>query len=214
VDTELIASYASRIRLNANTNLRLGAGVNYNTVRLDGNAMTPEQAGDPVLGRYLNSFVDMHILDFNLGLALTHRNYYLSYGAHNVNRGAIHSGDVFMDRKPATHIVQAGFRQALSKDFSVILNFMQRMQADLPDNTELNLKVLMLDRLWLGAGHRRDYANNFQLGLVLDRFRVGYIYELPSTRSYLLPNTTHEFTAVFNLFRPNGRRTVDEVLIW
>jgi type IX secretion system PorP/SprF family membrane protein len=124
VDTELIARYASGIRLDANTNLRLGAGVNYNTVRLDGNAMTQEQAGDPVLGRYLNSFADMQILDFNLGLALTHRNYYLSYGAHNVNRGAIRSGDVFMDRKPVTHIMQAGFRQALSKDFSVIMNFM------------------------------------------------------------------------------------------
>ncbi|WP_143961270.1 PorP/SprF family type IX secretion system membrane protein [Litoribacter populi] len=213
-ETEIIASYASRIRISASTNLRLGAGVNYNTVRLDGNRLNTEQSNDPTTGQYLNNFANMNVLDFNIGLAITHANYYVSYGAHNVNKGALSSGDVFMERKPTVSIIQAGFRQALSKDVAVITNFMYRSQEDLPDNTEFNVKALLMDKLWIGAGHRVNYANNFQLGFLLNKMSIGYVYETPMNRSYLLPNTTHEFMATFRLFKSNERTNPKEVLIW
>ncbi|MBS9525631.1 type IX secretion system membrane protein PorP/SprF [Litoribacter alkaliphilus] len=213
-ETEIIASYASRIRISSSTNLRLGAGVNYNTVRLDGSRLSTEQLNDPTTGQYYNNFANMNVLDFNIGLAITHANYYLSYGAHNVNKGALSSGDVFMERKPTVSILQAGYRQALSADLAVIANFMYRSQEDLPDNTEFNVKALLMDKLWIGAGHRVNYANNFQLGFLLNKMSIGYVYETPMNRSYLLPNTTHEFLASFRLFRTNQRTHSKEVLIW
>lgn len=39
-ETGLVVSYASRVRLTEKHNLRLGAGVSYTNVRLDGTAMT------------------------------------------------------------------------------------------------------------------------------------------------------------------------------
>ncbi|MCH7412100.1 type IX secretion system membrane protein PorP/SprF [Belliella sp. R4-6] len=214
IETEMIASYASRIQIAEKTSIRLGVGVNYNRVRLDGNNLTTEQANDPNIAQYLNGFANMQVLDFNIGLALTHPNYYVSYAMHNVNQGAINSGDAFMERKPRVGIVQAGYRNAISSNLSVATNFMYRSQVDLPDNIEFNFKVLMMDKIWLGAGHRIDYANNFQLGVLLPFMRVGYVYELPMSRSYLLPNTTHEFLAVIPLFRKNVRENKKEVLIW
>ncbi|ERM80214.1 membrane protein [Rhodonellum psychrophilum GCM71 = DSM 17998] len=214
VDTELMLSYASRIRISENTNLRLGMGVNYNTVRLDGNQLNAEQSNDPVMGQYVNGFANMQVLDLNIGMALTHQKFYVSYAMHNINQGALSSGDIFMERKAPVSVIQAGYRSMVTENFGLALNLMHRFQNDLPDNTEFNLKAILMDKIWLGAGHRVNYANNFQLGLIFPVVRIGYVYELPSSKSYLLPNTTHEFLAVFPIFRKNFRTTKDEVLIW
>lgn len=199
-ETELILGYASRVRLSETVNLRLGAGINYNTVRLDPSRMTTEQADDPTLTQYMGNFADMQILDFNIGLALTHEKYYVSYGMHNVNQGGISSGDMFMERKPRVGILQAGFREKLSPGLVFATNMMWRTQEDLPDNFEFNVKMLMKERFWLGAGHRVDYASNLQLGFVMNRMRIGYVYEFPMQKSYLLPNTTHEFMLTYSIF--------------
>ncbi|PRY87570.1 PorP/SprF family type IX secretion system membrane protein [Mongoliibacter ruber] len=214
VDTELMLSYASRIQIGEKTHIRLGAGVNYNTVRLDGSNMTTEQSNDPTISQYIHGFANMQVLDFNIGMALTHPKYYVSYAMHNVNQGALNSGDVFMDRKAPVSVVQAGYRSMVTDNFGIASNFMFRSQSDLPDNIEFNLKAILMDKIWVGAGHRVDYANNFQFGLILPAVRIGYVYEMPSVGAYLLPNTTHEFLAVFPIFRKNVRTSKDEVLIW
>ncbi|GAB2607833.1 PorP/SprF family type IX secretion system membrane protein [Belliella aquatica] len=199
-ETEFVASYASRIQIGEKTNLRLGAGLNYRSVRLDGNSMTTEQADDPIVGQYLGSFSNMQVVDFNLGIAVTHPNYYVSYAVHHVNQGAINSGDVFMERMPRVGIFQAGYRNRMSDNLALATNFMYRSQVDLPDNVEFNMKVVLKEKFWLGGGHRIDYANNFQFGLLFDKMRIGYIYEMPTLKSYLLPNVTHEFMLTYALF--------------
>ncbi|QDH81319.1 type IX secretion system membrane protein PorP/SprF [Echinicola soli] len=213
-ETGLVVSYASRVRLTAKHNLRLGAGVSYTNVRLDGTAMTVEEQADDVLSNYIGGFSDMQIVDVNLGLALTHANYYLSYAMHQVNGGKISSGDDFMEGRPINYIVQAGYREALGNNMAISSNFFFRSQKNLPDNVEFNVKALFMDRFWIGGGHRIDYANNLQAGLIFDKFKLGYVYEFPTNGSYLLPGTTQEFMVVFNLFRKNERRQPDEVLIW
>lgn len=199
-ETELIGSYASRIQLGERSNLRLGAGVNYRSIRLDGNRMTTQQVDDPIVGQYLGTFSAMEVLDFSLGLALTHRDYYVSFAVHHANEGAISSGDFFMERLPRVGVFQAGYRSRLNDDLALATNFMYRSQSDLPDNIEFNFKVVLRDMIWLGGGHRIDYANNLQFGLLLDRMRIGYIYEMPMLKSYLLPNVTHEFMLTYALF--------------
>ena len=199
-ETELIISYGTRVQLSEQASLRLGAGVNINQIRLDGNSLNTEQANDPRVMQYLGGFANMNLLDFNLGMSLTHPNYYMSYGVHNVNKGSISSGDVFMDRKPMVHIIQAGFRNRVADHMAIIANGMYRSQADLPTNVEFNLKFLFYDRVWIGGGHRIDYANHAQVGMVMGRLNVGYVYEFPKQESYLLPNPTHELMVTFRLF--------------
>ncbi len=213
-ETELLLAYASRVRLTARHQLRLGAGLNYQTIRLDGNALTSEQAGDPLIGQYVGGFSDMQIFDFNLGLALTHKSYYLSYAMHNVNKGRIASGEEFMEGRPVTYIAQAGYREALSSQVSLILNGFYRNQEGLPDNIEFNVKTLLGNKLWIGGGHRFDYASNLQFGVVFDKIRLGYVYEFPSNRSYLLPGQTHEFALVYRLFGTYENSSDHAPAIW
>lgn len=199
-ENELILSYSTRIRISKQAALRLGAGFNFNGIRLDGNNLTTEQVNDQIVNQYLGGFAYMNVVDFNLGLALTHPKYYVSYGTHHVNEGNMSSGDVFMDGKSMVSILQAGYRHRVTEELTVIVNTMWRSQDDLPDNLEFNAKFMLYDRLYAGLGHRVDYANHAQLGMVLGKVRFGYVYEWPSLKSYLLPNTTHEMMLSIRLF--------------
>lgn len=211
-ETELLLGYASRIRLSANHNLRLGVGLSHQQIRLDGTLLNPEEQNDPTLGQYLGQFTDMTVTDFNIGMALTHRNYYVSYGMHRVNGGRLTSGDAFMDRYPASNILQAGFRDRIGGSMSLIVNGMYRTQADLPDQLDVNVKLLLQDRVWVGVGHRADYASNVQFGVLAGGLRLGYVFEFPVAQSYQLPGRIHEFTAILQLF---GRdRDSSQVPIW
>lgn len=214
MDTELMLSYSSRVRLGKATNLRLGAAVNYNTIRLDGNNLTTEMAADPTLSQFLNSFADMTIIDFNLGAALTHQNYYLAYGVQNVNRGQISRGEVFLDQKSMVHIFQTGFRQPVNENLSLFSHVLYRIQSDLPSNIELNVKAMLKEKVWIGIGHRVDYATNFQLGFLMQKIRFGYAYEIPASRAFLIPNPTHEFMASFFIFRKMDRAGDMGDVIW
>ncbi len=75
----------------------------------------------------------MQVVDFNLGLALTHSNYYVSYGMHRVAGGKITSGDEFMNGYPTSNVIQGGYREALSPNLAVIFNAFYRTQKDLND---------------------------------------------------------------------------------
>jgi type IX secretion system PorP/SprF family membrane protein len=213
-ENELTVNYAARVRLTDKHNLRLGTGVSYQSIRLDGNALTTEEANDPTIGKYLGSFSNMNVLDLNIGMALTHANYYVSYGIHRVNGGDIQNGDEFMDGYPAEQMIQAGYREALNENLAVAVNGFFRSRKDLPNIMEFNLKLLMMDHFWLGVGHRVDYASNVQVGFLTGKLRLGYVYEFPMAESYLLPGGIHEFSLALNLFRTNERRTRDEVMIW
>ena len=111
-------------------------------------------------------------------------------------------------------MIQDGYREALSPNLELIFNTFYRTQKDQKDNFELNLKALLMDRLWLGVGHRVSAATNLQMGILTKRLRIGYLFEFPTGGGYNLPGNTHEFTAVFSLFRDNTRRSANEVLIW
>ncbi len=203
-ESELILSYATRIQVSEKAGLRMGAGLNINSIRLDGTRMTSEQANDATLAQYLGGFADMNVVDLNIGMSITHPNYYISYGVNNINEGSINSGDVFMDKKPRVGIAQAGYRNSVSENVTLITNAMWRTQSNLPANVEFNMKLMFKEKFWVGGGHRADYANNAQLGVLMGKMRFGYVYEWPMLKSYLLPNQTHEFMVSYRLFGGNA----------
>ena len=203
-ESELILSYATRIQVSEKAGLRMGAGLNINSIRLDGTRMTSEQAADATLAQYLGGFADMNVLDLNIGMSITHPNYYISYGVNNINEGSINSGDVFMDKKPRVGVAQAGYRNSVSENVTLITNAMWRTQSNLPANVEFNMKLMFKEKFWVGGGHRADYANNAQLGVLMGKMRFGYVYEWPMLKSYLLPNQTHEFMVSYRLFGGNA----------
>jgi type IX secretion system PorP/SprF family membrane protein len=181
---------------------------------MDGNALTWEEQNDPAFGEYVGQFSDMQVVDFNIGLALTHKKYYLSYGIHRVNAGQLTKGDQFMNAYPAEKMVQFGVRESLTDQLALIINGFYRSRKDLPEVMELNVKALLMNKMWVGAGQRVGYATNFNFGILTQNMRIGYLYELPVQKTYLLPGGTHEITAVFNLFNSFEPRHQREIMIW
>jgi uncharacterized membrane protein YpjA len=119
-----------------------------------------------------------------------------------------------VESKPIVSIFQTGFRQSITPNFSVFSHMMYRIQSDLPSTMEFNIKALLMEKVWVGVGHRIDYAFNMQLGYVLPKFKFGYAYEMPVSGSFLIPNPTHEFMLSYYIFRKSDsmRKTGD--LIW
>ncbi|MCU0401400.1 MAG: type IX secretion system membrane protein PorP/SprF [Algoriphagus sp.] len=213
-ENEFIVSYASRIRLSESHNLRLGAGVIHQSIRLDGNSLTWEEQNDPALGEFIGQFSNLQVIDFNIGLALTHKNYYLSYGIHRVNGGLLSKGDKFINAYPAEKMIQFGVRESLTDQLALIINGFYRSRKDLPEVMEFNVKALLMNKVWIGAGQRVSYATNFNFGFLTQNMRIGYLYELPVNKSYLMPGGTHEITAVINLFNSYQPKYQREISIW
>lgn len=198
-ENQLLINYATRIRVAEKANVRLGAGVFYQGVKLDGNQLTFEQQNDPKLSEYLGKVSDQQFLDFNLGISLTHPNYYFGYSIQRINSGRISGGDSFLDRFPKEHMIQAGYRQDLSQDFEVSTDFLYRSWEGGRDILDFNLRLLMKKTVWLGFGHRFDFASNVQGGIKIKRLKFGYVYEFPSSTNYLLPGNIQEFMLSYQL---------------
>lgn len=212
-ETEMILGYASRVRINEKNHIRLGAGINLQSIRLDGNALSTIQQQDATINQYVGSFASLRIYDFNLGMALTHPNYYISFGAHNITKGRVSSGDDFMDGRPLIIMVQSGFRGHVSENLSLITNFFYADYGDLSDNMEFNVKALFYDSFWLGAGYRVEHARNVQIGFIKNKLRLGYVFEnaIKSNRSIL--GSTHEIMVVFN-FLGNTSIKPGKINLW
>jgi type IX secretion system PorP/SprF family membrane protein len=199
-DTRIILSYASRVSLTDKVGLRLGLGVNYALSNIDGSKIVADQVNDPIINQYFGSYADMRVLDFNAGLVLTHPNYFIGYSAHNISQGKYFiSGDAFMDEFPVEHIIQAGFKNRVGENVAISTTLMANSYRYSPLNLQINFKTLLYEWVWIGGGHRLNYAHNFQLGFLFSYFTFAYIYELPMTNAYLLPNTSHEFVLSIGL---------------
>ena len=61
-ENEITFNYASRIRISERHNLGLGAGISYQSMRLDGNALSAEEQNDAVLGGYLRAFSSTNVI--------------------------------------------------------------------------------------------------------------------------------------------------------
>ncbi|GGZ27058.1 hypothetical protein GCM10007049_19790 [Echinicola pacifica] len=199
-ETELLLNYTSRIKLSDKHFLGLGGGVKYMNTELDGTALSPDEAGDPAISRYMGGFADMKFLDFNFGLAVRTQEYYFAYAVQNLASGTISSGDDFYVARPPSHNFQAGFRGPVNESIGLIGNVLYRLQEDLPFNAELNFKALLLEKVWLGVAHRVDYSTGLQAGFILDRVNVGYSYEISTRNRAKMYGSTHEFVAAVRLF--------------
>lgn len=204
-ETELLLNYSNRIRLSEKHHLGLGIGVKYQNTELDGMALTPEQSDDPSLSQYLGGFAEMKFLDFNFGMALRHRQYYVGYAVQNIAAGKISSGDGFYNERPMSHNVQAGYRGKVSEQIGMAGNVLYRVQEDLPYNAEFNVKALFMEHVWIGVGHRVDYSTGLQAGFLMNRVSVGYSYEMATRRQSKMYGSTHEFMASVRLFDHYGK---------
>ena len=215
-ESQVQLSYASRVRLSERLSLRWGGAVVYNAQRLDGNKLTVDNESDPEFQGVLGQRLRQGKLDLNLGWTLTAENFYIGYAMQDVARGGIVSGgDEFLqDLYTRKHLVQAGYRTALSDEFGLVANAMLQYDDKLKESTEVQLKAIYQNMFWLGGSYRQDLAWSATAGLRLDQFRIGYAYEIPIQNARHVSRSTNEISLTYNLIPVKYPKYGRQVTIW
>jgi type IX secretion system PorP/SprF family membrane protein len=214
-ETQVYLSYGSAIRLSESLNLRWGSALSYKSNRLDGNKLIVDQ-DDPKHQHLLNHNNRKSRIDMNLGIALSSGNYYFAYALQDAARnGFIRTGDDFMEESYSRkHVLQAGYRTSLSKQFGLVVNGLYLYDKLHKETAEVQLKGVYDNMLWAGAGYRKDLAFNFTAGVRLNQLQLGYAYEMPAGDASAIPNNTNEIVISYRLYDSHAAGKGNQLLIW
>ncbi|WP_205500110.1 PorP/SprF family type IX secretion system membrane protein [Rufibacter psychrotolerans] len=212
--TQVNLSYGSRIRLSESLSLRVGVATTYDIQRLNGNKLVVDQEGDQEFAGYLGTENRVSKFDVNLGAMLTGEDFYVGYALQDITKGALSSGDAFMEGTyTIQHVVQAGYRTALSEQVGLVANGIFRYDSHQKETTEVQAKAVFQNIIWAGAGYRHNLAYTLNAGLRLNQFRVGYVHEIPTGDAAIKRNTS-EFMVTYNLLPVKYPKLGKKVTMW
>lgn len=217
-ETQVHLNYSSAITLNPNLVLRWGAGLNYALLALDGNKLTLDNQNDPRYTDLLNRNSRSGKLDLGVGLALSSRNFYVSYAMQDITEGkALRTGDEFMSEMYARkHVGMAGMRANVSDNLAFVLNGLYQYDALSESMVEAQLKGVYHDSFWIGAGYRNNLAFTATAGFSISNLMVSYLYENPIANAATIDKPTNEIAVAYrlNLQRGGGNRQTDCMVIF
>lgn len=218
------ASYAYRIRLNAEDDRRLsfGLGMGLNQYSIDGNRLSPTDQGDPNLPEGRVSTLKPNA---NVGVYYYTPSFYVGFSAMDIFPSNIYDNafagknnyDFLVTKKVPHYYLTAGYIFTLSEDFKLQPSIMFKDDLKGPTNVDNNLLLLWADRFWLGGSYRSAIKlwnkDNLQIGLeqkdavsvmagfyVTERLRIGYVYDFATSQLDNYQKGSHEISIGFFLF--------------
>jgi type IX secretion system PorP/SprF family membrane protein len=215
-ETHMNLSYGSQVRLSETLRLRAGAALTYQVSRLDPDKVTIDELDDP---EYQNLFGtdnnQTHKLDVNAGLTLTGRDFYLGYAIQDLAKGRLITGDHYYDNTfPLHHVVQGGYRRALTDHFGLVVNGIYRYDSKLEETLEGQLKGVWNNMLWAGAGYRKNQALTFTAGVRVNQFRLGYARETATGKAEGINAGTNELMVTYQLGGKDLAKAARALTIW
>jgi len=200
VENQIFVSYKSLVNISEKVRLQAGAAIAYHAQTLDGSKLTSEEASDPSLQNYVNQTSRSGRLDFNVGLALSGQDFYAGYAMQNV-RGGLggNKNDFFQNNSKMHHIVQGGYRQAVSEKLGLVFNGLFRFDSQLKETIEGQIKGVFYNTAWLGVGYRASLAYTLNVGFRMKQFQIGYAYEMPTGNAQMTGNGTNEIMVTYDL---------------
>lgn len=216
-ENQLFLSYSSQVRLSQKLSLRAGSAVTYNNIYLDYMDLTLDQTNDPELQDLMNSNNNkINKVDVNVGLTLTAENYYMGYALQDAAEGKLTAKGDYLNRAfPRQHIIQAGYRKALSEQFGLVVNGLYRYDSKLKENLEGQVKGVFNNAFWVGAGYRKDLAYTITAGVRLNQVKLGYNYESVTGDARQMRNgNSNELVLTYNFELVNYKGLGRKVAIW
>ena len=210
-------NYSARVSLTEALALRAGGVVSYNINRLNMTRLSFEQANDPVYGNAAMGFYNAHRTDINVGLALTHEQFYVGYALQNVMREGLYFGDDFLrETVSRKHLVQGGARKTISEELELVINGIFSYDRFQRLSFDVQAKSVFLKTFWAGAGYRQRSAYTITAGFIMRKINLSYLLEIPAGRSSALSNLTHEVALTFDLIQvqQDSWRQRREAITW
>lgn len=218
------ASYAYRIRLNEedDSRLALGLGVGVNQYSINGDRLSPTDAGDPNLPAGKVSTTKPNA---NFGAYYYNPSFYVGFSILDLFPSNIYDDifvgknnyDYLVTRKVPHYYLTAGFMVTLSEDIKLKPSIMIKEDFKGPTNVDLNAFFLLGERVWIGGSYRSGVKlwnkNNLQKGLeqndaasvmaeffITERLRIGYAYDFTTSKLDNYQKGSHEISIGFLLF--------------
>lgn len=215
-ENQLFLSYGSRVKLSESLSLRWGTAVTLSSQRLDGNKLTIDQENDPQYNDLLGHNNRLSKVDLNFGLMLTADKYYVGYAMQDIGEeGLLTTGDDYLKGMyTRKHVVQAGYRTAITDQVGVVVNSIYQYDDKLKETIEVQAKGVYQNTFWVGGGYRKDLAYTLNAGVRLDQLKIGYVYETPTSDAKAIGRSTNEIMLTFNLLPVKYPKYSKSVNIW
>ncbi len=202
--TAAYADYAYRIRTGADTRLAFGLKGGVNLYQADLASLTsvdPDNASVNVKGQVLPNF--------GFGMFWQGPRYYAGLSIPKLLENEIDAdgGAALVTASEVRHyFVMAGYVMDLDRHLKFKPSMMLRVVKGAPLSLDLNANFLLRDRIWLGAMYRVGNAFGL-LGQyqVNDQFRIGYAFDLTTTKLGAYNAGTHEIMLNYDLRFVKGR---------
>ncbi len=202
--TSAYADIAYRIRTGEDTRLSFGLKGGMNIYQADLASLTSVEV-DPAKVNISGQLLP----NFGFGLYWHAPRYYLGASAPKLleNKLDAVNGNVLVTTSEARHyFLIGGYVMDLSRDIKFKPSFMFRAVEGAPLSLDLNANFLLRDRIWFGAMYRLGNAfgvmGQYQVN---DQLRVGYAFDLTTTRIGAYNAGTHEIMLSYDLRFVKGR---------
>ena len=185
------AKLAYALRLNVGSGkIALGADVGIIQRSLDGTKFNPLDQGDVLIPQ---GNVSGNGLDFGAGLYYSNERFYIGGSATHLQQGTIDYGDLTTEVK-SHYYGMAGATLNLTP--SVALKPSVFVKSVSPKTiADINLNVHFSNRFYIGASYRTEDAIIAMLGFtVLDNLRIGYSYDMTTSKIKDFSDGTHEIS--------------------
>ena len=202
--TGVYADYAYRIRTGKNSRLAFGLKGGANLYQADLASLStvdPDAANANVRGKALPNF--------GFGLFWHSKRHYIGLSAPKLLQNeidAVQATGIVTAAEVRHYFLLGGIVIDLDRSTKFKPSFMVRMVQGAPLSIDLNANFLFRERIWLGAMYR--VGNSFGvLGQyqVNDQFRIGYAFDLTTTKLGAYNAGTHEIMLNYDLRFFTGR---------
>ena len=202
--TSAYADYAYRIRTGANSRLAFGLKGGVNLYQADLASLTsvdPDVASVNVKGQILPNF--------GFGLYWHSKRGYLGASIPKLLENdidAVNEGGIVTASEVRHYFLLGGYVIDLDRSVKFKPSFMVRMVPGAPISVDVNANFLFRERIWLGAMYRVGNAfgvlGQYQVN---DQFRIGYAFDLTTTKIGAYNAGTHEIMLNYDLRFFTGR---------
>jgi type IX secretion system PorP/SprF family membrane protein len=202
--TGVFADFAYRIRTGESSRLAFGLKGGFNSFRADLAGLStvdPDQANVDIQGKMLPNFGFGLFWHTPLAYVGVSAPKLLENETVEATNGLLTTGS-----EERHYFVMGGYVMDLGRDLKFKPSFMARLVAGAPLSLDVNANFLLRERIWFGAMYR--LGNSFGLlgqYQVNDQLRIGYAFDLATTKLGAYNAGTHELMLSYDLRFIKGR---------
>ena len=202
--TGVFADFAYRIRTGESSRLAFGLKGGFNSFRADLAGLStvdPDQANVDIQGKMLPNFGFGLFWHTPLAYVGVSAPKLLENETVEATNGLLTTGS-----EERHYFVMGGYVMDLGRDLKFKPSFMARLVAGAPLSLDVNANFLLRERIWFGAMYR--LGNSFGLlgqYQVNDQLRIGYAFDLATTKLGAYNAGTHEIMLSYDLRFIKGR---------